>query len=109
MSNRAERRREHRSTTKVATYNMRLSDITQIASKQVEEDKGKLTDTILQTASKGIIVAFVMALESELGFKRKRIDRVLKRTRTTFDAMQSGDINTQQMLEYCKDNLGVEL
>jgi hypothetical protein len=104
--NRAERRRDGRNTQETR-YKMTLSEINRIALKQVEEEKDKIINEALKTASKSVVVAFVLALESECGFKKKRIEKVLDRTRKTFEAMQEGTINTKEMLSYCKENLEV--
>ena len=74
----------------------RLEDIRKETEKTIQETQKK---TI-----KSMILVFVMALNNELDFGTKRINRVIERASLQFQCLESGELLESDLENWCEEN-----
>lgn len=93
--NRANRRRIQRQENKDPVLNVKES--------KIRQELEKLSSSTVREAAKMASALFALVLNSEYGFGKKRIDKVLERVNYQMECVLSGHLSGKDIYGWCEE------
>ena len=91
------------------TYNMTEWQVKQKTVEAMQEELAKIRKETSAEVTEKVISAMVIALHDTYGFKRKRLNRWIKKAYSIFSCLDAGTVTLEDLQDECINELKIEL